>query len=291
MALIYLMSRLLKKIRTHLGNAVLALMLAGCAAIPSAEERKATADQLASAHQWHGVTIHAGKFALVAYLPERTSAGGELTIYIEGDGFAWISPSQPSFDPTPLDPLALHLALAQPSGNAVYLGRPCQYVDAEAVGCDMRYWTEGRFAPEVVGANMLAVDWLKKRYGANRLTLVGYSGGASVAALLAERRSDVDRLVTVAGNLDPRAWALYHHVRPLSGSLDPVDGIKALASVEQWHLVGADDAVVPPALVEDFAKRTTAAQRPHVLVEPRFDHHCCWVKAWPQLWKMVSDPE
>ncbi|GAB2181920.1 hypothetical protein DLREEDagrD3_21430 [Denitratisoma sp. agr-D3] len=49
--------------------------------------------------------------------------------------------------------------------------------------------------------------------GARRLTLVGYSGGA--AALLAARCSDVVRLVTIAGNLDHRAWTRYHHITTL----------------------------------------------------------------------------
>jgi hypothetical protein len=50
-----------------------------------------------------------------------------------------------------------------------------------------------------------------------------------VAALVAARRTDVDRLVTVAGNLDPTAWAVYQHIQPLTGSLNPADEVDALS--------------------------------------------------------------
>lgn len=80
--------------------------------------------------------LQAGIFRLQTYAPQKRSA--ELTIYLEGDGFAWFNPRQPPPDPTPLDPMALRLAQAQPSGNAAYLGRPCQ----------QRYWPHQRFGED-----------------------------------------------------------------------------------------------------------------------------------------------
>jgi hypothetical protein len=44
-----------------------------------------------------------------------------------------------------------------------------------------------------------------------------------VASLVAARRHDVVRLVTVAGNLDHLAWTTLHGVSPLTGSLNPAD--------------------------------------------------------------------
>ena len=87
----------------------------------------------------------------------------------------------------------------------------------------MRYWTTHRFAPEVIRASDLALDRLKTLFGAQRLVLVGYSGGAAVALLVAARRHDMGQIITVAGNLDHQAWTHYHHVQALSGSLNPVD--------------------------------------------------------------------
>jgi len=202
-------------------------------------------------------------------------------VYIEGDGLAWLTRSQPSQDPTPRDPLALRLALAHAGRAAVYLARPCQFAPAAGPACPRRYWTSHRFAPEVIAATGRAVDALRRRAGATRLVLVGYSGGGAVAALVAARRDDVELLVTLAGNLDHRAWSAHHRVTPLAGSLSPADEIEALRRVRQVHLVGSDDTRVPASLVLDFVARFPPAERPRVEVEPATDHARGWLELWP----------
>jgi pimeloyl-ACP methyl ester carboxylesterase len=182
----------------------------------------------------------------------------------------------------------LRLALAQPTGNVVYLARPCQFVDTDAPGCAQRYWTEARFAPEVVGATGQAIDVLKRHAGARRLMLVGYSGGGAVAALVAARRDDVERLVTVAGNLDHRTWAAFHHLSPLTESLNPADEVDALRRIPQLHFVGSRDTVIPPRQAVDFAALFPAGQRPMIRVEAGFDHRCCWAEQWKNLWRFVT---
>jgi pimeloyl-ACP methyl ester carboxylesterase len=155
----------------------------------------------------------------------------------------------------------------------------------EGPHCAQRYWTSARFAPEVIGAMSAALDLLRERFRAKRLILVGYSGGASVAALLAERRTDVVGLVTVAGNLDHRAWTAWHHVSPLTGSLDPVDDVSALQRVPQIHLAGENDRIVPPELLEEFARRIPGAK---VEILKGYDHHCCWAENWPAIWRSIT---
>lgn len=261
------------------------LLLAACMTIPSPAERRAAADALAQSKSWQASVIPTGTFDLVAYLPVAPASAGHLTIYIEGDGLAWITGVQVSPDPTPRDPLALRLALAQPEGAAAYLGRPCQYGDAEATNCSSRYWTSHRFAPEVVAASDRAIDVLKQRFSATRLSLVGYSGGGAVAALVAARRTDVERLVTIAGNLDPLAWTTYQRVQPLTGSLSPISYVEKLSVIPQWHYVGAMDDNITPFLIQGFAEHFPANQRPVVRVESGFDHRCCWAEQWPRLWQ------
>ena len=268
---------------------MVALGLTACANIPSLDQRQSIADGLASSRDWQRIMLPAEGFQFVAYHPRLYARNATLTVYIEGDGLAWISPTQPATDPTPRDPLALRLALAHREGNAVYLARPCQYMDAVATNCSNRYWTDRRFAAEVIAATSLAIDGLKQRFGASRLVLVGYSGGGAVAALVAAQRTDVKQLVTVAGNLDHQAWTTYHRVPPLTGSLKPTDYITALRHIPQWHFVGANDRNIPPALVQSYADRFPQNQRPGVLVEPRFDHHCCWADEWPVLWQKVQE--
>jgi dienelactone hydrolase len=269
-----------------------ALWLGACTSLPSYTERRTHADALAQAKGWQGSVIPGEPFSLVTYTPKQIVPVDTLTIYIEGDGLSWVTMSQASADPTPRNPIALRMALAHPEGNAAYLGRPCQYVDAETTGCARRYWTDARFSAEVIDAASKAVDVLKSRFGATRLNLVGYSGGAAVATLLVARRDDIDRLVTVAGNLDPLDWTSHHRVSPLSGSLTPVAVVAKLDGRRQWHFVGSKDTIIPPTMVQRFALRFPAENRPNVLIEPQFDHVCCWAETWASRWNtLVGGPE
>ncbi|MBV2235767.1 MAG: alpha/beta hydrolase [Sterolibacterium sp.] len=263
-------------------------LLAACISLPSLAERRELADTLAAAHHWQATMFSTDRFDLLAYLPQQTNPVDELTIYIEGDGFAWQTPATPSPDPTPRNPLALRLALNQPEGTAIYLARPCQYTDAVASGCNERYWTEQRFANDVILATSQAIDKLKSRFNAQRLTLVGYSGGGAVATLVAARRDDVRRLITLAGNLDHRAWTTHHRLQPLAGSLNPANVSPLPASIQQTHLVGGKDRIIPVWIAQNFSAAYEARQRPVVRIIDNYDHNCCWADDWPQLWRSLQ---
>ena len=268
---------------------MLALALGACSTLPTPEARSRHAGALAHDRGWQAVQIETRPFRLRAFLPASFVRQERLTLYLEGDGLAWITSSQPSADPTPSDPLALRLALAHPQGNAAYLARPCQYLGAAEAPCERRYWTDARFAEEVVASLDQAIDELKNRAGAQRLVLVGYSGGAALALLLAARRDDVSQVVTVAGNLDHAAWTRHHRVQPLRHSLNPIEQAAALARVEQVHLLGAADRVVPPGLGQAFVAAMPAPARTQAWILPGHDHHCCWADEWPDLWRRVAD--
>ncbi|WP_107024539.1 alpha/beta fold hydrolase [Pseudomonas sp. BBP2017] len=260
-------------------------VLAACTSFPSPDERRQQAAQLAQGQHWQALELEAGIFRLQAFASQRWDKDDVLTLYLEGDGFAWRNARQPSLDPTPLNPLALRLALAQPRGNAAYLGRPCQYLGSSSAPCQTRYWTGARFAEEVVHSLDRAAEQLKQRAGAQRLVLIGYSGGGALALLLAARRNDVVRVITVAGNLDHAAWTGHHRVTPLLGSLNPVALRPQLAGVEQVHLLGEQDRTIPPRLVESFVAGYPPGNRAQVSVLAGFDHRCCWVQHWAQLWQ------
>lgn len=275
------------------------ILMAGCSALPSRQDRQKLADELAAPKGWHASVIATDSFDILSYGPkvaprlEQLDPQGTLTVYIEGDGFAWVTASTPSDDPTPRDPVALQMALAQPRGAAAYLARPCQYTltgSATARPCPQRYWTTARFAEPVVQAESQALDELKQRYGASRLVLVGYSGGGAVAALLAARRADVVALITVAGNLDHLAWTSLHGIRPLEASLNPIDQAGRLARLRQSHLVGEQDRVVPADLVRAFVAKQGSGAQATVIVEPGFGHACCWAQQWPRLWTSLALP-
>jgi len=227
--------------------------------------------------------IPAGTFDLVTALrPGVRSA--VLAVYIEGDGFAYAASGRRSMDPTPTDPLALRLALQHPGSGAVaWLARPCQYAPRSR-NCRSDYWSIARFAPEVVESAGIALDRLKGDVGgADRLILVGYSGGGALAALLAQRRSDVAALVTVAANLDISAWIAAHRLTPLSRSIDPAANAAQLSRIPQVHFVGADDRVVGPEIARGFAARMVADAPVTIAIVPGQDHGCCWAARWRAL--------
>ncbi len=260
---------------------VLAIWLSGCAGPPSVATRIQTADSMATQAGWVAEDISTAGFVLRAYRPRALPRADTLTIYIEGDGLAWLDRSTPSLNPTPVDPLALRLALRDP-GPAVYLGRPCQYLTrARQSNCRMRYWTGDRFAPEVIEATSAAIDQLRLRFAANKVVLIGYSGGGAVATLASVGRDDVAELITVAGNLDHRRWTRAQRLSPLSGSLNPADCRHRLAHLRQTHLVGERDTTITPDIARDFVAQAQWVIEPRVVVVPGFDHRCCWDAVWP----------
>jgi hypothetical protein len=258
-------------------------LLSACATTPSPEVRRRTADQLARSAGLNQVTVDAEGFALRAYL--RAGAPGQpLTVYIEGDGYAWKTRHQPSDDPTPTDPLALRLAAKDPSSNVAYLARPCQYVIQDAKQpCSSDYWTGKRYAEEVIVATEAALTQLRAQVQAGDLHLVGYSGGAAVAALAAARRHDVLSLRTVAGNLDHVALTTWHGVSGLQGSLNAIDETARLSSLPQRHFVGAQDRIVPPDIAQRFVARLETRRCAAVDVVESASHDAGWTEAWPQL--------
>lgn len=276
-------------LRRHSGAIILAgWLLLGCA--QTGPERSAAIQAQATAAGWQSQVIRTPQFDLQTFGNGQSAAGGVLTIYLEGDGYAWVDGQFASDDPTPNEPIALRLAQAQPGqGPVAYLGRPCQYTGAQAdARCLKDVWTDARFSEEVVRAVNTAIDQIKQQRGAHRIQLVGYSGGAAVALLVAARRNDIDRIVTVAGNLDPHGWAAYMKLQPLNGSLDTVHVIEATANIPQVDFVGGKDRVVPPRVTEFFVQRYPVAHRPRIIEVPDNSHGCCWVVQWPTLWKQAQ---
>ena len=232
---------------------------------------------------WQRQQIPAGRFTLTGYAKGLDSAGRDLVVYIESDGYAWRSRWALSPDPTPRDPQGLRLALRDSGPRVLYLARPCQFARDAWQGCEPIYWSSHRYGEAVVAALDQAIDEVKTRVGASAVSLLGISGGGVVAALLAARRDDVAQLTTIAANLDHAAWTEHHEVSPLTGSLNPADFAERLEQIPQRHFVGAADDVVPPIIVESYLARMTDRSKTEIIVIPGFDHDCCWIDAWPGL--------
>ncbi|SAK51752.1 Alpha/beta hydrolase family protein [Caballeronia hypogeia] len=260
-----------------------AMFIAGCAA-PSPQTRLDNARALAGRAGWDAVDFPGRRFTLSGFQPAGPPRPTKIVaVYFEGDGVAWQSPDTPSDDPTPIHPVALELALAHPGGTVAYVARPCQFRPQTGQPCDQRYWTNARYAPEVVEDMDHAVDMIERRTGASQVVLVGYSGGGALAALVAARRHDVALLVTVAANTDIAAWTRIQRLRPLNESLDPANFAASLKAVPQVHFVGSDDTVVPPSIARAFAAHFPASAPVRTIEIDGFDHTCCWVQRWPAL--------
>jgi pimeloyl-ACP methyl ester carboxylesterase len=220
---------------------------------------------------------------LRAFLRNSGQAGpnSRLTVYLESDGAPWRRPDEPPADPTPHKPMVLNMAIGDTSGAVAYLGRPCQYLEPEALaGCDPALWMRARFSEDAVAAMDRAVSRLKKSAGVAEVNLVGYSGGGAMAALIAARRSDVSCLVTIAAPLDTRAWTEALKVSPLDYSLNPADVARKLSAVRQTHFRGRKDTVVPPSTTQGYLLKVPQAL---VIDKQAYDHQCCWGDDWPEL--------
>ncbi len=260
------------------------LFLSGCLTVPSAGERLTTADTIAQGAGFHRSRVRTAPFLLTAY-SKIQEPGKELHIYIEGDGYAWVTRNRFSGDPTPRRPEALELAVEDPAPNVVYLARPCQYTSQEMnSACQEAYWTGKRFSEEVIGSMNQAVDWFVKNTQSPGIDLTGYSGGGAVAVLVAARRQDVKSLRTVAGNLDPNGLNEYHEVSPMDeSSLDPMEVAGKLSAIPQYHFTGTEDPVVPAFIAENFSKRSGKSSCIHIVPVRGASHAEGWTEAWPRL--------
>lgn len=214
----------------------------------------------------------------IAYRP-GPSGCRRLHVYLDHDGSPWLGERTVSMDPSPRDPLALRLMASDP-GPAVYLGRPCHFVRDGRSACHPLSWTHRRYAEEVVASLLRALGEFRSARGFDEFVLIGYSGGGTLAMLMAPRLPRVLAVVTIAANLDTAAWSRLHDYSALVGSLDPATEAPLAASILQTHFVGGRDENVPPTITTRGLHRQSQAD---VVSFPDFDHRCCWVTAWPEL--------
>ena len=290
----------LKKMRLYpIFLLALSLSLAAVqsSAMPSIMERSYGAQKRACQAGFNKEYVKAGIFTLATYqrfasAQKRDSQPGpeNIRIYIEGDGRAWETKSRLSDDPTPSNPVALELATVDQSDAVAYIARPGQFPDPDSAVCDPTYWSSRRFAPEVVEAFDKAIDILKKKSGAVYVELVGYSGGAALAVLVAARRSDVTSLRTIVGNLDPKALCAYHNVSQLDGSLDPIDAAQKVSRIPQHHFVGSMDKTVPSSIAESFVKKEGDINFRNITVVDGATHKNGWRERWKELLLIPLDP-
>jgi len=266
----------------------LALLFAvtGCGTLPFFRDGRVIADSIAARSGWRKVTFDVQSFVITGYFKSAPTPGAtqELTVYIEGDGRAFINRHTPSRDPTPHHPTGLQLAVADPGAPVLYLSRPCQYTAADTQReCQTAYWTSARFSQTVITALNSALTQAKTLTQFQRLHLVGYSGGGAVAVLLASIRTDVVSIITVAGNLDHRFWTDYHRITPLYDSQNSADCAQSVAHIPQIHFVGGQDTVMPVICAASYFRQMAHPTYARLIVLPELGHYRGWPALWPAL--------
>jgi len=205
----------------------------------------------------------------------------ELHVYLDGDGTPWRSGNRIAEDPTPRNPLILKL-MKQDQAPAILLGRPCYYGLSLSESCSNTLWTSDRYASVIVDSMIAALNrWISARK-IDHLVLIGFSGGGALATLMAPRLHEVSTVVTIAANLDIKAWSDYHAYLQLSGSFNPMTDAQIPSQIRQIHLAGLKDTNVPASIIESFS----AMQKDAIfLPQPEYTHDCCWDKIWSEFLK------
>lgn len=256
-------------------------MFSSCASLHST--RCLDADLIAYDARLKKVEVETDPFVLTAY-SRIDQKGDPVHIYIEGDGYAWVTPRKVSSDPTPRQSLMLGLAAQDPAPNTIYLARPCQFTPEQCnPACEPYYWTNGRFSEPVVKSVNQAISRFVEEAGAPGIHLIGYSGGAAVAVLVAARRNDVLSLRTVAGNLDPGKINAAHEAEPLKGSLDSADFTGKIKNIPMRHFIGTEDRIVSPSVARAFAERIGDASCQSVTEVKGATHSDGWSERWKDL--------
>ena len=257
-------------------------LLSACVSLSS--ERQFKADEIATSARLEKITVQTDPFVLTAYYRIK-EPGKPIRVYIEGDGYARATQGRPSGDPTPRNPIGLGLASKDFSPNVVCLARPCQYDSKKlSPACREYYWTQGRFSEEVVNSMDQAISYFVKKADAPAVELVGYSGGAAVAVLVAGRRADIQSLRTAAGNLNPALVNEPHHATPFGeGSLNPMDVAPSLVRLPQIHFIGADDNIISPKVAESFFMKMKNGNCFQAKTLREASHEKGWVESWGRL--------
>jgi len=236
-------------------------------------------NELAENHKFDRFMVNTHGFDHLVYTNNLSDAKSVLHVYLEGDGSPWKYRVVVLPDPTPRNPLALRL-MTHESAASAYVGRPCYNGTSNDPGCDPSMWTSARYSPKVVRSMTAVIQQLIAEHAFEEVKLIGHSGGGALAMLIAPRIEQVSQVITIAGNLDTTAWTTHHGYSRLYTSLNPAEQPELPQHITQWHFVGGQDSVIPPALVKGYIGNQENALGISV---NNFSHGCCWEQVWESV--------
>jgi dienelactone hydrolase len=228
--------------------------------------------------------IQGKNFQHTIYNNKLSTKKGVLHVYLGGDGTPWFKGRYITRDPTPLNPIMLKL-MKQDTAAAIYLGRPCYHQQQMPSHCDTSLWTNKRYSLMVVESMVAALkQYIQQHQDLNtkeiEIKLFGFSGGGTLAMLIAPRIHGVSTVITLAGNLDTDTWTNHHGFLPLKGSLNPAKQPPLASHIKQTHLAGSLDKTVPAFIIKSALKRQPNSR--YILLQ-NADHHCCWQEKFNSL--------
>lgn len=235
------------------------------------------ADEFAKDNGFKKELVYGGHFWITTF--QRISSPNlPFVFYIEGDGEAFKGKYSISDDPTPRRIMMFELASLDKRPNVVYIARPCQYTPMNLNNaCNHTYWTDKRLSEDSIHSMH---EVISKISGKQPVDLIGFSGGGGAAVLIGARNKNVRSIITVAGNLDHQSFNKYHRVRPMIGSLNPIDYAKKVSNIPQVHLSGGLDKIVPAFIADDFVKASGNSTCVKREIISNATHNKNWNKSW-----------
>lgn len=267
-------------IKTFVSFLILILFMGCSRNIPTLEQRHETLKIISKNNINYKEEIIPTNYFDIFTVQDIDSECKSIHVYIEGDGLSWITRRIISTNPTPINPVSFKLMNQDKSSCKIYLARPCQYTKDKL--CSAKYWTTHRFNSNIIESYDNLLNKIKKKYKNESFSLIGYSGGAAIASLLANKREDISTLITVAGNLDTKLWEEIKNLSPLYGSLNPSDYTSNLQNIRQYHIIGSRDNVIPKEILFSYTDKFKNKDNINYKIIDA-THSCCYENEFKKL--------
>lgn len=252
--------------------------LASCTS--NVQQRTELSDQVAINNSFKKELVKSDNFLITTYqkIQDHTQP---IVFYIEGDGL----PQKGGFltdNPTPIKQMLIKLAVLDKRPNVVYVGRLCQYTPMELnPKCKQNYWGSERFSIETVNVinDIIAKISQNKPY-----SLIGFSGGGTIATLIAAQDKNVKDIITLAGNLDTDEFL---KLQGLPGyfinSINPVKIAGKINHIPQLHISGGADSRVPKIILDNYLAASGSSTCVQSKIYSGIAHQGAWYKIWQEI--------
>lgn len=224
-------------------------------------------------HHFIQESLQAGEFNLTLFKNRVESE--HLHIYFGGDGIPFIRHQFKTANPTPIKGVTPKL-MALDTTESVYIARPCYYLTKMPQRCTSDIWTDGRYSETVVKALTNAVRLLLNRKTYKSVAIIGFSGGGTLATLVAEQVPQITKVITIAANLDTDLWTTLKGYTPLKNSINPTLLKQLRIDIARIHLAGLKDRSVSISVINSFIEKHGG----ELHTFPDFNHNCCWESVW-----------